>query len=87
MDASQNIDLLRQAVSQRFGRKVEDEASSKQLSIDIFLKTGHYISMHTIARFYGLTTGGRPFNPMILDFLAEYIGLQSFIVFSESIKN
>lgn len=87
MDANQNIDLLRQAVSQRFGRKVEDEASSKQLSIEIFLKTGHYISKHTIAFFYGLKTGGRPLNPIILDFLAEYAGLQSVKVFSGAIKN
>ena len=87
MDANQNIDLLRRAVSQRFGRKIEDEASSKQLSIEIFLKTGHYISKHTIAGLFGLNTGGRDFNPVILDFLAEYVGLQSFKVFSESIKN
>lgn len=87
MDANQNIDLLRQAVSQRFGRNVEDEASCKQLSIEIFLNTGHYISKHTIAFFYGLNTGSRPFNPIILDFLTEYAGLQSFKVLTEDIKN
>jgi len=75
MEANQNIKMLKQAVLQRFGRQIEDQASSEQLSIEIFLSTDHYISKATIMSLFGSGTDGWAVNPKILSFLAEYAGV------------
>jgi hypothetical protein len=72
MEANQYINLLKQAVLQRFGRQIEDKALSEQLSIDIFLSTDHYISKETIMYLYGIRAEGGAINPKILSFLAKY---------------
>jgi len=76
MEANQNIDMLKRAVIQRFGRKIEDKASCKQLSVEIFLRTGNYISKYTIECLFGLSASVGPANPKIFDFLAKYSGLK-----------
>ena len=72
MQGSQNIDVLKKAVIQQFGRRIEDRASCEQLSIEIFLATGHYISKNTIACFFGIDVSKEPDNLRILNFLEQY---------------
>ena len=66
--------MLKHAVEQRFGKQIADESTSEQLSIEVFLRTDHYISKATIMCLFGAVADGGTVNSKILSFLAEYAG-------------
>ncbi len=71
MLTTDELDLLRSAVTAKFGSEIKDGVASEKLSIEIFLKTNHYVSRESNMRIFVNNPDGTPTHPNVFVFLSR----------------
>lgn len=80
------INLLKDEVINRFGRKIKSTPDCKVLEDSIYLYTGQLLSYNTMRRFFGLVKTSSIINKSSLDILSNYCGYSNFDLFSSRIN-
>ncbi len=79
--SEQYIELIKQEVVNKFGRKITNTTDCKALEISVLQDTGNRISYKTFSRLYGLSeTKSKP-NKTTLNILSQYVGFNNFDLF------
>ncbi len=75
------IELIKQEISNKFGRRITNLADCKALENSILQDTSNRISYKTFSRLYGLSkTKSKP-NKTTLNILSQYVGFNNFDLF------
>ena len=75
------IELIKQEISNKFGRKITNLTDCKALEISVFQDTSNRISYKTFSRLYGLSKTKNKPNKTTLNILSQYVGFNNFDLF------
>ena len=75
MLTKRDLRILKSALVEKLGKEINNAADCEELSIDIFLKTNHYVSKESIMRLFCFTADDKQNHPNIMVFLSEYAKL------------
>lgn len=79
-------EILRERLEEKFGVSPMTIGETARLSESIYERTGQRISPTTIQRFFKLVRSNSTTSKFSLDVLSQYVGVESFAVFSRSIR-
>lgn len=87
MDTHELHAKLKEFITSECDLQSVDTHNCKFISESVFLRTKNYISETTIKKCFGLINGDFEPSPFVLNSLAQFVGYESWLDFSEGVIN